>query len=111
VRRKEQILLEHCAAVGRDPDEIERTAGFGMPLIRDNRAEAERVLREAFARNRVAWTQTDDLPVGTPEDVAELLAPYIELGYRHLIGRFPSPYDEESMTRLVTDVQPLLERS
>ena len=50
-----------------------------MPLIRDNRAEAERVLREAFARNRVAWTQTDDLPVGTPEDVAELLAPYIEL--------------------------------
>jgi alkanesulfonate monooxygenase SsuD/methylene tetrahydromethanopterin reductase-like flavin-dependent oxidoreductase (luciferase family) len=29
VRRKEAILLEHCAAVGRDPAEIERTTGIG----------------------------------------------------------------------------------
>ena len=109
VRRKERVLLDHCAAVGRDPGEIERTTGIGTVFIRDDRAEAERAFRDAFGRNRVdrPWA---DQPVGTPEDVAERLAPYVELGYRHLIGGFPAPYDEESMTRLVTEVRPLLER-
>ena len=110
VRRKEKILLEHCAAVGRDPSEIERTTGIGAVFIRDDRAEAERLLKAALAHNRVARPWSDQ-PVGTPEDVAERLAPYVELGYRHLIAAFPSPYDEESMARLVTDVKPLLERT
>ncbi|MFH0750610.1 MAG: LLM class flavin-dependent oxidoreductase [Chloroflexota bacterium] len=109
VRRKEAILLEHCAAVGRDPAEIERTTGIGTVFIRDDRAEAERLFREAFERNRVAdpWKNQ---PVGTPEDVAEMLAPYVELGYRHLIAGVPATYDEESITRLVTEVKPMLER-
>ena len=64
----------------------------------------ERVQREIFDRNgnAEAWK---DQPVGTPEDVAERIAPYLELGYRHLIAGFPSPYDEESMTRLATEVR------
>jgi alkanesulfonate monooxygenase SsuD/methylene tetrahydromethanopterin reductase-like flavin-dependent oxidoreductase (luciferase family) len=110
VRRKEEVLLEHCAAVGRDPAAIERTTGIGTVFIRDDRAEAERLYREAFDRNRVSRRWTDQ-PVGTPEDVAERLAPYLELGYRHLIAGFPSNYDEESMTRLATDVRPILERA
>ena len=77
-------------------------------MIRDDRAEAERIFREAFDRNRVAhhW---EDQPVGTPEDVAEKLAPYLDLGYRHMISGFPANYDEESMTRYATEVRPLLE--
>lgn len=110
VRHKEEVLLEHCAAVGRDPAAIERTTGIGTVFIRDDRAEAERLYRETFDRNRVSRRWTDQ-PVGTPEDVAERLAPYLELGYRHLIAGFPSDYDEESMTRLATEVRPLLERA
>ena len=110
VRHKEEVLLEHCAAVGRNPAEIERTTGIGTVFIRDDRAEAERLYREAFDRNRVGRRWTDQ-PVGTPEDVAERLAPYLELGYRHLIAGFPSNYDEESMTRLATEVRPILERA
>ena len=66
-------------------------------------------MKAAFERNGGAevWP---DLNVGTPEDVAERLAPFVELGYRHLIAGFPSPHDEESMTRLTTEVRPLLER-
>ena len=63
-----------------------------------------------FERNGRARPWTDQ-PVGTPEDVAEALAPFVEIGYRHLIAGFPSPYDEESMTRLATEVRPLLERA
>lgn len=109
VRRREAILRQHCATVGRDERAIERTTGIGTVFIRDDRAEAERLFREAFQRNRIsqAWA---DQPVGTPEDVAERLAPYLELGYRHLVAGFPALYDEESMTRLITEVKPLLER-
>jgi alkanesulfonate monooxygenase SsuD/methylene tetrahydromethanopterin reductase-like flavin-dependent oxidoreductase (luciferase family) len=109
VTRKEAILLQHCETVGRDPSEIERTTGLGTVIIRDSRAEAEHVQREIFAANGRAELWKDQ-PVGTVEDVAERLAPFVELGYRHLIAGFPSPYDEESMTRLQTEVRPLLER-
>ena len=103
------VLDRHCEAIGRDPSEIERTSGIGTVFIRDDRAEAERGFRAAFDRNRVArpWEQQ---PVGTPEDVAEFLAPYAALGYRHLVAGFPADYDEESMTRLVTEVKPMLEK-
>jgi len=109
VRHKEQVLLRHCEAIGRSPDEIERTTGVGTVFIRDDRAEAERMFRAAFDRNRVSRRWTDQ-PVGTPEDVAEKLAPYLEIGYRHLIAGVPADYDEESMTRFATEVRPLLER-
>ena len=100
VKRKDAILRQHCEAIGRDEREIERTAGIGSVIIRDSRAEAKRVQKAIFEHNGKAdlWA---DQPVGTPEDVVEMLAPYASIGYRHLIAGFPSPYDEESMTRLM----------
>ena len=108
VQRKEATLLRHCESVGRDPSEIERTSGRGVVIIRDSRDEARRVFEETFRQHggAEAW---EDQPVGTPEDVAERLAPFIEFGYRHLIFGFPAPYDEESMTRLIREVKPMLE--
>jgi alkanesulfonate monooxygenase SsuD/methylene tetrahydromethanopterin reductase-like flavin-dependent oxidoreductase (luciferase family) len=109
VMRKEAVLVQHCETVGRDPAEIERTTGLGTVIIRDSRVEAKRVQAAIFERNGRAdpW---QDQPVGTVEDVAERLAPFVNIGYRHLIAGFPSPYDEESMTRLATEVRPILER-
>ena len=109
VKRKEAILVQHCETVGRDPAEIQRTTGIGTVIIRDSRAEAERVHAAMFERNGKA-DRWKDQPVGTPEDVAERLAPFLEIGYRHLIAGFPGPHDVESMTRFATEVRPLLER-
>ena len=41
--------------------------------------------------------------------VADRLRPFVELGFRHLIVGFPSPYDVETMERLITEVKPMLE--
>jgi alkanesulfonate monooxygenase SsuD/methylene tetrahydromethanopterin reductase-like flavin-dependent oxidoreductase (luciferase family) len=109
VARKEAILVQHCETVGRDPAEIERTTGVGSVIIRDSHAEAERVQAAIFERNGRA-DRWQDQPVGTPEAIAERLAPLVELGYRHMIAGFPSPHDAESMTRFATEVRPLLER-
>ena len=107
VRRKEAVLLRHCEMVGRDPAEIERTTGLGVVVIRDSRDEARRVAKAMFERNgrARAW---EGQPVGTPDDVAAFIAPFLEIGYHHVVAGFPSPYDEESMTRLATEVRPAL---
>jgi alkanesulfonate monooxygenase SsuD/methylene tetrahydromethanopterin reductase-like flavin-dependent oxidoreductase (luciferase family) len=54
VRHKEQVLLEHCAAVGRDPAEIERSASIWGVCIRDDRADAERLFHALFGPGRTS---------------------------------------------------------
>jgi F420-dependent oxidoreductase-like protein len=110
VRRKDAILRQHCAAIGRDEREIERTTNVGVVIIRDSRGDARRAFEARFAHNRIGrlW---QDQPVGTPEDVAAHLAAYLDIGYRHLIAGFPARHDEESITRLAREVRPAIERA
>jgi alkanesulfonate monooxygenase SsuD/methylene tetrahydromethanopterin reductase-like flavin-dependent oxidoreductase (luciferase family) len=110
VTRKEAILRAHCEAVGRDEAEIERTTNVGAVIIRDSEAEAIRVMHGIFRRNGNA-PRWQNQPIGSPEQVADKLAPFLGLGYRHLVAGFPSPHDEESMTRFATDVRRLLQQA
>jgi len=108
VKHKEEVLLRHCAEVGRDPAEIERTVGMGVIVIRDTEAEARRVNEALFAHNGNArvWANQH---IGTPEQVAGMLRPYLGIGYRHFICGFPAPHDAETLERLITEVKPMLE--
>jgi alkanesulfonate monooxygenase SsuD/methylene tetrahydromethanopterin reductase-like flavin-dependent oxidoreductase (luciferase family) len=108
VRRKAEVLLRHCEEMGRDPAEIERTVGMGVCIIRDDPAEAERVNADLFAHNGRARRWPNQL-IGTPEQVAEKMRAFLGIGFRHFIIGFPSPYDAESMERLITEVKPLVE--
>lgn len=112
IRRKVEVLRDHCEAVGRDPSEIEFTLGVKL-TIRDSEAEAGRVLRAAMERNRTPMSEIesdDTFWNGTPEQIAERLAPYVELGFRHVISEQPAPYDTETFERFVGQVKPLVER-
>jgi alkanesulfonate monooxygenase SsuD/methylene tetrahydromethanopterin reductase-like flavin-dependent oxidoreductase (luciferase family) len=108
VKRKDEILRRHCAEVGRDEAEIERTVGMGVTVIRDSEAEAKRVSDALFAHNGNAqpWARQH---VGTAEQVAEMFRPYLRIGFRHFICGFPAPHDHETMERLITQVKPMLE--
>jgi alkanesulfonate monooxygenase SsuD/methylene tetrahydromethanopterin reductase-like flavin-dependent oxidoreductase (luciferase family) len=111
-RRKEEALRRHCQEVGRDEREIERTVNTGPILIRDSEQEALSVLERIYEHNGKAETWSgrpaSAQPVGSPEKIAELMAPYVETGYHHVVFGFPAPYDEETMTRLMTEVHPKL---
>ncbi len=109
VKRKDEILRRHCDEVGRDESEIERTFGAGTCIIRDDPAEAHRVFEAMFARNGNAKPWKDQM-VGTAEQVADRLRPFIDIGFSHAIFGFPAPYDAETMERLVTEVRPALSR-
>jgi alkanesulfonate monooxygenase SsuD/methylene tetrahydromethanopterin reductase-like flavin-dependent oxidoreductase (luciferase family) len=106
VRHKDEVLRRHCAEVGRDESEIERTVGLGVCVIRDTEEEARRV-NDLFAHNGGArvWPNQH---IGTPEQVAEMMRPYLGIGFRHFICGFPAPHDAESMERMITQVKPML---
>jgi F420-dependent oxidoreductase-like protein len=108
VRHKDEVLRRHCEEVGRDEAEIERTVGMGVCVIRDDPADAQRVADGIFEQNGRARPWENQL-VGTPEQVAEMLRPFLGIGFRHFIVGFPSPYDAESLERLIREVKPLVE--
>jgi hypothetical protein len=47
---------------------------------------------------------------GTAEQLAEKLAPYVELGFHTVISEQPAPYDQETLERLIGEVKPLVDR-
>ena len=108
VKHKDDVLRRHCDEVGRDESEIERTVGMGVCIIRDDPAEAQRILEETFVRHGGAKPWRNQ-PVGTPEQVAETMRPYLGIGFRHFLIGMPSPFDAETMERLMTEVKPMLE--
>ena len=108
---KIDVLREHCAAVGRDPAEIEFTLGVKL-TIRDTRAKAERVWTETMAANRTPLSDLEDDDTfwnGTPEEIADRLRPYVELGFRTVISEQPAPYDVETFERFIGEVKPLID--
>ena len=111
MRHKIEVLRGHCADVGRDPSEIEFTLGI-KATIRDSEAEADKVWKAAMEHNKTPLSELEDDDTfwnGTPEQLAERLAPYIELGFTTVISEQPAPYDDETFERLVGQVKPLVE--
>lgn len=113
LRRKVEVLERHCAEVGRDPREIERTLGC-KPIIRDSESEARRVWRALMERNLtpMANVEKDDtFWPGTPEQVAERIGAARELGFDTVIAEIPAPYDSETLERLIGEVKPLVDQA
>jgi alkanesulfonate monooxygenase SsuD/methylene tetrahydromethanopterin reductase-like flavin-dependent oxidoreductase (luciferase family) len=111
VARKDEILREHCAAVGRDSAEIERTLGC-KPTIRRTKEEAERVYLDLLERNRTPVSRMDgdvSVWVGTPEEIAEIIVGYRRVGFDTFVAELAAPYDLETMELLVNVVKPMVE--
>jgi alkanesulfonate monooxygenase SsuD/methylene tetrahydromethanopterin reductase-like flavin-dependent oxidoreductase (luciferase family) len=106
LRRKNEVLKRWCAEVGRDEREIERTMGGGAVVVRRTAAEARRVVAEIQRVNR--WDGEPEL-VGTPDQIADRLAPYLELGFHHIDFDYPAPYDLETLELLAAEVRPRLD--
>ena len=112
MRHKIDVLKQHCSDVGRDPGEITFTLGI-KATIRDSVAEADRVWRSHMEHNRTPMADVEDDVTfwnGTPEQLAERLAPYVEMGFETVISEHPAPYDVESIERLIGQVKPLVDR-
>jgi alkanesulfonate monooxygenase SsuD/methylene tetrahydromethanopterin reductase-like flavin-dependent oxidoreductase (luciferase family) len=111
MRHKIEVLRAHCADVGRNPADIEFTLGI-KATIRDSEAEAGRVWKAAMEHNRTPLSEVEDDDTfwnGTSQQLAEKLAPYIEMGFETVISEQPAPYDTETLDRLIGEVKPLVD--
>jgi alkanesulfonate monooxygenase SsuD/methylene tetrahydromethanopterin reductase-like flavin-dependent oxidoreductase (luciferase family) len=108
MKHKVEVLHRHCEEVGRDPAQIEFTLGI-KATIRDTEAEADRVWKAAMEHNRTPMSAVENDSTfwnGTADQLAEKLAPYVDLGFRTVISEQPAPYDAETFERLIGEVGP-----
>jgi alkanesulfonate monooxygenase SsuD/methylene tetrahydromethanopterin reductase-like flavin-dependent oxidoreductase (luciferase family) len=110
VKELDTVLRNHCASVGRDQAEIERSINLWL-VIRDSEAEARREWSRWMELNRTPLERSIEpaRPLfGTPETIAERLAEYVAVGFTTTLVEMPAPYDRETLTRLATEVKPLV---
>jgi alkanesulfonate monooxygenase SsuD/methylene tetrahydromethanopterin reductase-like flavin-dependent oxidoreductase (luciferase family) len=108
---KDAILRGHCADVGRDETEIERSVGCKV-TIRATAAEARAVVDAALDHNRTPRAQADTdhtFWTGTPEMIAETMLAYRRVGFGTFIVELPAPYDHETMETLIRIVRPMVD--
>lgn len=111
VRELDGVLRDHCAAVGRDEREIERTINLWM-VVRDDEAEARRAWEALAAANRCpieAITEPGRPLLGSPRAIADAILAYVDAGFATAIVELPAPYDVETIERLIGEVKPLVD--
>ena len=122
----DEVLRSHCAAVGRDHTEIERSVQAKV-VVRDSRAAAEEAFGRMLARNKSVWRGAgrgaepdmvnrrvfpdpdSAIWLGSPADLAELLSAYRDVGFATVIAEIPAPYDRETIERLAGEVAPMVD--
>ncbi len=97
--RRDAILREHCASIGRDDAEIERTTTLDI-VIRDTHEAGLAYYRAQLAADGEEFDPDWNFFVGPPAEIAEGLQPILELGFRHLLVDMPAPYDLETVGRI-----------
>jgi alkanesulfonate monooxygenase SsuD/methylene tetrahydromethanopterin reductase-like flavin-dependent oxidoreductase (luciferase family) len=74
LKHKTEVLERYCEEIGRDPSTIERTAGAPV-VVTESEAAGKAILEQVPPERRPF------IKVGTPDQAAELLRPYIEAGF------------------------------
>jgi len=98
-RRKIEVLDAHCRAIGRDPEDIERS-WFGPVLIDDDPERLEHRLKKRAERAGQAGAAIDrSMIAGTPDQVIERIREFVDLGVTHFIAMF-GRVDDLRATRL-----------
>jgi F420-dependent oxidoreductase-like protein len=104
---KRDVLREHCRSIGRDPDEIRLTWSPEI-FIRPTEAEVEAAGSLAVWGQSVDDWRANNL-VGTPEQVAEKMRSYVELGCAGFIP-WCSDYPDTQTVELLATIMPEVRR-
>jgi F420-dependent oxidoreductase-like protein len=105
MKRKLEILRQHCADVGRDPGQIEPWGGQWI-CVRDDPEDARQVLEDVRAHHH--GMNPPNAIIGNPDQVAAKLKEHWDVGVKGFIVGFAYPYDTVTIERLAKEVRPRL---
>ncbi len=97
---KLDVLRKHCADVGRDHDSILKTWSAEAIAVAPTETEARRIADASPYDNNPI--------IGTPEQVADQLQPFLDLGVEYLIVRVVDFPDTAGIELFARDVMPRL---
>ena len=98
---KLNVLRKHCDSVGRDFDEITKTWSCEVTALASTEAEAKRILDAS------PYTQAEPV-YGTPEQVADQLRAFVDVGVDHIIVRLVDFPKTDGIQMFIEEVMPLL---
>ena len=99
-----EILKDHCKAVGRDYDEITKTWSPEV-FVRETEAEVQAAGSRSFwGEPAESWTEGN--LVGTPEQVAEKIQAYVDLGCTGFVPWCSDFPDTETLRLFAEQVLP-----
>jgi F420-dependent oxidoreductase-like protein len=118
-RHKSAVLRDHCRDVGRDFDEIVRSANYNVVIGRDEREVENRLawIREQYLRAGLSEEKADEQvrsfrngpAVGTPEQIVETFRKLEAAGMTYAITYFAdAAYDITSIKLFEQEVLPEL---
>ncbi len=99
---KREVLKQHCKTVGRDEEEIAKTWSPDV-LVRETEAELA-AFTSMWGEPRESWVAGN--LVGTPEQVCEKVARYVELGCSYIVPWCRDYPDTTTLTLLAERVVP-----
>jgi F420-dependent oxidoreductase-like protein len=101
---KRDVLRSHCAAVGRDPDAIRMTWSPEL-LVRSTEAEIDELGSHALWGQPADEWRAANL-VGTPEQVAEKMQTYVDLGCGGFVPWCSDYPDTQTLELFASEVMP-----
>lgn len=110
VKKKLEVLRHHCDAVGRDFAKLEKSL-FIVACIAEREGELNKRVTDAataLGSDAILKMARKSGTVGTPEQVAETLRGFQELGFDYFIAMFPYKQDREMLQRFAETVVPRL---
>jgi alkanesulfonate monooxygenase SsuD/methylene tetrahydromethanopterin reductase-like flavin-dependent oxidoreductase (luciferase family) len=109
VARKLEVLHGYCAEIGRDPSTIGLHYHGGPMFIRDDMEDAIELTERTLLHHGVTGVYPPLM--GTVQDVVSFLEPIARLGFTEMYFDCLTPYDDESLVRMVEEVRPALEKA
>jgi alkanesulfonate monooxygenase SsuD/methylene tetrahydromethanopterin reductase-like flavin-dependent oxidoreductase (luciferase family) len=94
------VLRSHCHAAGRNYNDIVKTWSAEAIAVAATETEARRIAETSPYQNHPI--------IGTPEQVAAQLRPFIDLGVEHLIVRLVDFPNTDGIARFMDEVMPRL---
>lgn len=98
-RERLDILRQHCQDLGRDYDRILKTYSCDSIAVAPTHAQAEQMLKASFFDHFQPM-------VGTPEEVAAQIQPYVDLGVQHFIFRWVDFPKTDGVELFMKEVMP-----